>query len=137
MGLDWDGVSRSRWWAGARKGLVLPCSVLVADRSRWFSAEARSLIDRILVPDPKERLTLAQMKVSKHLMVVVASRCRGRASVSRHDSWHDSWDSHGLGGRTRYVGRSLTPSMPLSLLAALAGRIGVRDWGSSPATFLS
>ncbi|CAM9103426.1 unnamed protein product [Discosporangium mesarthrocarpum] len=30
---------------------------------RWFSAEARSLIDSILVPDPKQRLTLAQVKV--------------------------------------------------------------------------
>lgn len=30
---------------------------------RWFSPEARSVIDRILVPDPKQRLTLAQMKV--------------------------------------------------------------------------
>ncbi|CAM9642889.1 unnamed protein product [Scytosiphon promiscuus] len=29
---------------------------------RWFSPEARSVIDRILVPDPKQRLTLAQMK---------------------------------------------------------------------------
>lgn len=29
---------------------------------RWFSAEARSVIDRILVPDPKQRLTLGQMK---------------------------------------------------------------------------
>eukprot|EP00903_Cladosiphon_okamuranus_P019290 g17731.t1 len=29
---------------------------------RWFSPEARSIIDRILVPDPKQRLTLAQMK---------------------------------------------------------------------------
>lgn len=31
---------------------------------RWFSPEARSVIDRILVPDPKQRLTLAQMKVT-------------------------------------------------------------------------
>lgn len=30
---------------------------------RWFSPEARSVIDRILVPDPKQRLALAQMKV--------------------------------------------------------------------------
>lgn len=30
---------------------------------RWFSQEARALIDAILVPDPKQRLTLEQMKV--------------------------------------------------------------------------
>ncbi|CAM9395876.1 unnamed protein product, partial [Choristocarpus tenellus] len=29
---------------------------------RWFSPEARSLIDSILVPDPKQRLTLSEMK---------------------------------------------------------------------------
>lgn len=29
---------------------------------RWFTPEARSVIDRILVPDPKQRLTLSQMK---------------------------------------------------------------------------
>eukprot|EP00904_Undaria_pinnatifida_P006544 jgi/Undpi1/3019/HiC_scaffold_14.g06396.m1 len=29
---------------------------------RWFSQEARSVINRILVPDPTQRLTLAQMK---------------------------------------------------------------------------
>ncbi|CAM9850804.1 unnamed protein product [Pylaiella littoralis] len=29
---------------------------------RWFSPEARSIIDRILVPDPAQRLSLAQMK---------------------------------------------------------------------------
>ncbi|CAM9384324.1 unnamed protein product [Laminaria digitata] len=30
---------------------------------RWFSPEARSVIDRILVPDPRQRLSLPQMKV--------------------------------------------------------------------------
>lgn len=36
------------------------CGVCI---SRWFTPEARSVIDRILVPDPKQRLTLSQMKV--------------------------------------------------------------------------
>lgn len=45
--------------------LVILCPLSLVC-SRWFSEESRSVIDRILVPDPKQRLTLAQMKVCVH-----------------------------------------------------------------------